>query len=134
MSALDVILVPAGIIAALICFRWARTLAMLVIVASVLWFVACASRAGAQDSAQCAAPPYGDSVESYRAFIKDLGPLLDNPSKMLSGICMVKFGGTSRDALYNMGFTDGDIDTKSVGELGLQLMESLKNLVDKVPD
>lgn len=38
MSGLAVILVPAGIIAALICFRWARWLAIAFVVFTVWWF------------------------------------------------------------------------------------------------
>lgn len=34
-----VIIIPAGIIAALICFRWARTVAMICFLLLMVWFV-----------------------------------------------------------------------------------------------
>jgi hypothetical protein len=38
MSGLAIILVPAGIIAALICFRWARWIAIAFVLFTLWWF------------------------------------------------------------------------------------------------
>lgn len=48
MSGLFVILIPAGTLAALILFRWARTLALFLAAALVIWFVIHMSHARAQ--------------------------------------------------------------------------------------
>jgi hypothetical protein len=82
---------------------------------------------------RCNAPPYGDTVAGYKAFIKGIGPLLDNPAKMLAGICNVKFGHADRTTMYNLGFTDDEIRTKDTAELAVQMVQALKNLVDKIP-
>lgn len=47
MHGFGIILIPAGIIAAVICFRWARTLAYLAFACLMVWFLAA-----------CAAPGY----------------------------------------------------------------------------
>jgi len=83
--------------------------------------------------ARCNAPPYGGTVAGYKAFIKDFGSLFDNPTKMLAGICNVKFGHADRTAMYNLGFTNDEIDTKDTADLAAQMVMALKNLVDKVP-
>lgn len=57
MSGLFVILIPAGILAALIFFRWARTLALFLAAALVIWFVIHMSHARAE-----APGPLGSTV------------------------------------------------------------------------
>lgn len=50
MSGLSIILIPAGIIAALICFRWARMLAAVFLIVTVIYF---ANRFEAWKDANC---------------------------------------------------------------------------------
>jgi hypothetical protein len=88
-----------------------------------------ASFAAAADP-RCSTPPYGGSVASYKAFIKNFGSLLDDPSRMLSGVCNAKFGG-DRKGLYNLGFTDADIGGKDTSDLAVDLISALKNLADR---
>jgi hypothetical protein len=83
---------------------------------------------------RCNAPPYGGTVAGYKAFIENFGPLLDNPTKMLGSICNVKFDHADRTAMYNLGFTNEEIDTKDTADLAVQMIQALKNLADKVPD
>jgi len=92
------------------------------------------SQASGVGDRRCNAPPYGGTVAGYKAFIKDIGPLLDNPAKMLAGICNVKFGHANRTAMYNLGFTDEEIRTKDTADLAVEMVQALKNLVDKRPD
>jgi hypothetical protein len=80
---------------------------------------------------RCAAPPYGGEVVKYKAFINVYGPLLSDPVKTLSALCNAKFNGTDRKALYSLGFTDEDIDTKDTSDLGAEMMAALMNLSKK---
>jgi hypothetical protein len=86
-----------------------------------------ASSAAAQPS-KCSAPPYGGSAAHYRAFIKDFGRLLDNPARMLSAICRAKFEGADRTPLYNLGFTDSEIDGEETSDFAVKMIAALKNL------
>jgi hypothetical protein len=99
------------------------------IVTAVVALAVSISFAAAADP-RCSTPPYGGSVVSYKAFIKNFGPLLDDPSRMLSGVCDAKFGG-DRKGLYNLGFTDADIAGKDTSELAVDLIGALKNLADR---
>ena len=80
---------------------------------------------------RCNAPPYGGSVASYKAFVKNFGHLVV-PTKYLGSICNMKFSGTNRTALYNLGFTDDDINSKDTSDLAVDVLAATKNLVDKV--
>jgi hypothetical protein len=87
-----------------------------------------------RDNSRCDAPPYGGSVTNYKAFVKNFGVLLDDPTKMLAQICRVKFEHADRSSVYNLGFTDQEIETKDTADLAIQMIEALKNLADKIPD
>ena len=76
---------------------------------------------------RCSTPPYGGSVATYKAFIKNFGPLLDDPTRMLSGVCDAKFGG-DRTALYNLGFTNADIDTRDTADLAVEVIGAIRNI------
>jgi hypothetical protein len=87
----------------------------------------CQARA---DDPRCNAPPYGGTVAEFQAFVKNFGVLVV-PTKILPAICNAKFGGADRTGLYNLGFTDQDIDGKDTEDLGVQMIIALKNLADK---
>jgi hypothetical protein len=98
--------------------------------AGAVVFVALSSQARADDP-RCNAPPYGGTVAGFQAFVKNFGAIV-TPTKMLPAICNVKFSGADRTGMYNLGFTDQDIDTKSTEDLAVQMVIALKNLADKV--
>ena len=92
--------------------------------------IICWSQARADDP-RCLAPPYGATEASFRAFVKNFGHLVV-PTQMLPAICKAKYGGADRTALYNLGFTDQDIDSKELGELAVQVILALHDLASKV--
>ncbi|MEJ0052967.1 MAG: hypothetical protein WDN02_17510 [Methylovirgula sp.] len=100
-----------------------------IIVVAVLTFCQAAVSARANDS-RCAVPPYGMTVSSFKAFAQAFGGVVV-PAKVLPALCNAKYGGTDRTGLYNLGFTDQDIDSKSMGDLAPQFMTALFNLADK---
>jgi hypothetical protein len=81
---------------------------------------------------RCDAPPYGMTDTEFTAFSESFGQLVA-PTKILPALCNAKYGGADRAALHNLGFTDQDIDSKSMGDLAPELMIALKNLADKTP-
>jgi hypothetical protein len=85
---------------------------------------------GHADDPRCNAPPYGGTIAEFQAFVKNFGALVV-PTKILPAICNAKFGGADRTGLYNLGFTDQDIDSKDTEDLGVQMIIALKNLADK---
>jgi hypothetical protein len=91
--------------------------------------VAFSSQAHADDP-RCNAPPYGGTVGGFQAFVKNFGALVV-PTKILPAICNVKFSGADRTGMYNLGFTDQDIETKNTEDLAVQMVIALKNLADK---
>ena len=99
-----------------------------VFVGSVV-FVALFSQARADDP-RCNAPPYGGTIVEFQAFVKNFGALVV-PTQILPAICNAKFGGADRTGLYNLGFTDQDIDSKDTEDLGVQMIIALKSLADK---
>jgi hypothetical protein len=92
-------------------------------------FVVLCSHAYADDP-RCKVPPYGMSVSDFKSFAETFGHLIV-PAQTLPALCNAKFGGANRTGLYNLGFTDADIDSKTMGDLVLQLVIALKNLADK---
>jgi hypothetical protein len=82
---------------------------------------------GYANDMRCSAPPYGDTVAAFQAFVKYFGQYVP-PAKFLSGICDVKYGGADRTPLYNLGFTDKDIETKSTADLGVDMLTALRRL------
>lgn len=81
---------------------------------------------------RCAVPPYGGTVQSFKAFVQSFGHLVV-PTKFLSAVCNAKFGG-DRTGMYNLGLTDADIDSKDTEDLAVQMIIAMKNLADKIPD
>jgi hypothetical protein len=130
MNALAAALVSPDVIVAPIC-RWTRFIAAPGIVgALIVGFFVTAAHA----QSQCDAPPYGDSVLNYRAFIKNTGLTWGHPEGVLSSLCRAKFEHIGRSTLYNLGFTDEGIDSKSTTDLAIQLLLAEKSLTDKPPD
>lgn len=82
---------------------------------------------GHANDVRCSAPPYGDTVAAFQSFVKYFGQYV-TPAKFLSGICEVKYGGADRSPLYNLGFTDKDIETKSTADLGVDMLTALRRL------
>jgi len=82
------------------------------------------------DDPRCSAPPYGGDVNKFQSFVRTLGHLV-TPTTMLPAICNVKFSGAPRTAMYNLGFTDHDIDSKDTMDLAVDMVIALKNLANK---
>jgi hypothetical protein len=83
--------------------------------------------AACADDARCAVPPYGAPVQSFQAFAKNFGHLV-TPSKFLPSICQIKYGGADRTSMYNLGFTDRDIDGKPLEDLWVEVLTELHRL------
>ncbi len=96
--------------------------------AGLLAVISC-SAAHAVDP-RCNAPPYGMPESDFRAFVETFNGVI-TPTKTLPALCNAKFGGADRTGLYNLGFTDRDIDSKKMGDLALQFIVALKNFADK---
>jgi hypothetical protein len=96
----------------------------------VATFVVVASPAAHADDPRCSAPPYGGTVAGFQAFVKNFGHIVV-PTQTLPAICNAKFSGAPRTGLYNLGFTDQQIDTKSTEDLAVDMIFALKNLADK---
>jgi hypothetical protein len=50
------------------------------------------------------------------------------PAKFLSSICEVKFGGADRTTMYNLGFTDQEIDSKPTADLAVDMLTAIRQL------
>lgn len=77
---------------------------------------------------QCAAPPYGASMEAYNGFIAEgpnSGPA-DGPAGMLARICRMKYDAADRTELYRAGFTPEDIEHSSTVMLTSEYLGVLK--------
>jgi hypothetical protein len=94
-------------------------------------FVPLISPVAHADDARCNAPPYGGTVEGYKAFVKNFGNVVV-PTDMLQKVCNAKYGGASRTGLYNLGFTDKEIDSKDTEDLAADMILALKDFVDKI--
>ena len=79
---------------------------------------------------RCNAPPYGGTVAEFQAFVKNLGSIV-TPTEFLPKICNMRYGGAPRTGLYNLGFTDEQIDAKDTVNLAVDVLPALKNLADK---
>jgi hypothetical protein len=91
--------------------------------------IALSAQARANDP-RCNVPPYGMEVAEFKSFADSFGHLIVI-TQTLPALCNVKYSGTDRTGLYNLGFTDQDINSKSMGDLAIQLLIALKNLADK---
>jgi len=77
---------------------------------------------------QCAAPPYGASLEAYNGFIAEgshSGPA-DNLTGILARICRMKYDAADRTELYRAGFTPEDIEHSSTVMLTSEYLGVLK--------
>jgi len=52
------------------------------------------------------------------------GQKLDNPAKTVQAICNMKFGGADRTALYNLRFSDEEINRKDTSELAVDMLKA----------
>jgi hypothetical protein len=75
---------------------------------------------------ECDRPPYGGTVAEYKAFVEVFGKLLDKPANVLTATCKLKFAGADRTPLYNLGFTDADIDIKSTADLAVAELNAMR--------
>jgi hypothetical protein len=66
----------------------------------------------------------------FKAFVEALGHIV-SPAKTLPIICNMKHSGADRTALYNLGFTDRDIESKKVGDLATGAIMALHNIAIK---
>jgi hypothetical protein len=95
------------------------------ILAAILTVMSCAAHAA---DPRCNTPPYGGTVIGYKAFVKNFGSVVV-PTKILGGVCNAKFGG-DRTGLYNLGFTDTEIDSRDTSDLAVDVVMAMKNLAD----
>ena len=66
------------------------------------------------DDLRCKVPPYGMTDEDFKAFSDSFGALVVL-TKTLPPLCNAKYGHADRTGLYNLGFTDQDIDFEDAG-------------------
>jgi hypothetical protein len=66
----------------------------------------------------------------FKAFVESFGHIV-SPAKTLPIICNMKYSGADRTALYNLGFTDRDIESKKVGDLAIGAIMALHNIATK---
>jgi hypothetical protein len=78
---------------------------------------------------RCNAPPYGSTMTEFKAFVKDYGNVVV-PARMLAAVCNAKYGAASRTALYNLGFTDEEIDAKDTVILAFDMIVARTRLAD----
>jgi hypothetical protein len=79
---------------------------------------------------RCAKPPYGGTVQEFQAIVKYFGGLVP-PAKFLSGICNIRYGGNDRAVLYNLGFTDQEIDNKPLADLWVDTITAIHHLAEQ---
>lgn len=96
--------------------------------------IAFLSYAAHADDLRCSTPPYGGTVIKFQAFVKNFGQIVV-PATFLQKICNAKYseapGGKQRMALYNLGFTDEQIDAKDTEDFAVDVFMALGNLADK---
>jgi hypothetical protein len=76
---------------------------------------------------RCNKPPYGGSPDRYRAVVETSGQKLESVAKTLEEICNMKFGGADRTALYNLGFTDAEINRTDTSALALDMLKGSRD-------
>jgi len=80
---------------------------------------------------RCRVPPYGMSSSDFKRFTEALGHLIV-VTQTLPALCNAKYGGADRTGLYNLGFTDQDIDSENMFDLSVHFIDALKKLADKI--
>jgi hypothetical protein len=80
---------------------------------------------------QCAAPPYGASLEAYNLFLADGHDAgrAESPTDILARICRMKYDAADRTELYRAGFTPADIEHSSTVMLTSEYLGVLKYVV-----
>jgi len=78
----------------------------------------------------CSSPPYGGSAVEYKAFVKDFGELVV-PTRFLHIVCALKYEHGDRTPLYNLGFTDAEIDSADTEELGVATISATSRTLHK---
>jgi len=96
---------------------------------AAIWLTGLCFSAHAADN-RCAVPPYGMAVSDFKRYTETLGTVFP-AARFLPPLCNAKYGDLDRTGLYNLGFTDKDIDSKSMSELIVQEIRALKNFADK---
>jgi len=89
--------------------------------------LAAAHPAAEAGDARCAAPPFGGSVASYKAFAAYFGKVVVagqpvDPDRILAQMCNVKYGGADRMPLHKLGITDLQIANEDPEELAVHLI------------
>jgi len=104
-------------------------ISLAVLLVSLAW-----SGARAHD-ARCDGAPYGVPPEKYLALTNIITNLFGHPNlKLIAGICNMKYNGADRTTLYQLGFTDQQIDDTDTGQLVVDFLKALKKVVDKTPN
>jgi hypothetical protein len=96
------------------------------ILGAIVLVVLSISSAVASDP-RCNAPPYGGTTSKYKAFTETFGKIFENPDNTLIALCLAKFDGKNRAALYNLGITDADIDMKDTADLAIAVMDAIRS-------
>jgi hypothetical protein len=78
---------------------------------------------------RCNAPPYGSTMTEFKAFVRDYGNIVV-PNRVLAAVCNAKYGNASRAALYNLGFTDQEIDARDTVILTFDMIVAKTRLAD----
>jgi len=91
--------------------------------ASLLMSVSTAAQA---NDARCNNPPYGGSPDRYRAILETYGQKMETVSRMLAGICNMKFSGADRTELHKLGFTDDEINSSDTATLAVDMMNGVR--------
>jgi hypothetical protein len=99
------------------------------VIASIAIGLLCCSQASADDD-RCRVPPYGMTDREFKAYVDAFGHLVTS-SKILPALCNLKYGRGDRTALYNLGFTDREIESKSLAELAVEELTAIRELARK---
>ena len=98
---------------------------------AIILFSAVLCREAFANDQRCNAPPYGMSTPKFKLFVETFGHLIV-PTKTLPALCNAKYGGADRTGLYNLGFTDQDIDSTDMDDLSVDFLSALKKFADKI--
>jgi hypothetical protein len=91
-----------------------------------------ANSAWAQD---CSAPPYGATMNEYRAWKETFGTLLEPDDRFVRGICEAKLQGRpdTRAFLHQIGFQDEDIDATPTAKLWVEVLNTIRRRARSTP-
>jgi hypothetical protein len=80
----------------------------------------------------CSVPPYGDTWAVYHSYVENFGAYVD-PAKLLPAICEGKFNTGDRTTYYKLGISPRDFATKSVTDLAIETLATMRKLARQVP-